>query len=891
MSANRVQEAPPAPEPPEFPAGDDYDRSILENLPAGRNVGASVTATDASNDRLTYSIPASDEFEIVDSTGQLRTKVEVDHEGQEQHFVTITATDPGGLTDIVSVTINVEDVDETSIVTGPTNFVFTELAFLGNTLDTYTSTDPDEKGTAFALSGTDSEDFSLSSSGVLTINEVPDFEEPVDSNRDNRYQVTIEAREQGDGTSIGRLNVTIQVTNVDERGMIETNVEKPRVRQTLPLNVVDADGGERATEWKWEKGEPNSPCGTVNNPTVTTWETITGARGSSYTPTVADQGHCIRVTAFYNDGAGTGRTEQFLTPNSVEIGPFFTQDPPTFRVEENTAEDNSIGRVQASHSNSGEALTYSLSGADAGYFTIDNNGQLKTSDTVLDYETQPGPTAEFQVVATDNNIETTSITVTVTVTDECTSTGKPPCAPGRPRVSSASDTSLQVSWSQPSSITDITGYDLQYRELDSGDSWTPEIVTGTDRTYTIENLTEDTVYEVQVRARNVDGEGAWPVSGTGIPGGVSPPPPPPERRGGGGGGGGGGGSANRPPEVNGPKSLQYPEHGTEPVATYTATDPEGTEIRWEIEDSDNEHFRISEDGVLSFIKPPDYENPVDFRLNNTYEIRLLAFDSGIPSQSGRLQIRIEIKQVNKIGPVVGDTELSVEENFSGIIAQYEAQDPEGDAVTWSLSGADSALFQIDEGGTLSLIGALDYEALGSAAGTNHYSLNVIATDDNRRPVSLELPVAVAVINVNEGLISIQKIPQLDPTAILNLNEFFTDPDGDSLTYFIDFDEESDVASAAVEEGILSITPNEEGTVSFEVTAADAGGLIMTFIANVAVGSPPPPPPTPDPTSTPTLNPRRILLPRQHRRPLRHLRTLPPRPLHPFLHPGPLIGQH
>ena len=121
VSANRVQEAPPAPEPPVFPADGDYGRSIRENLRAGSNVGAPVTATDGNNDRLTYSIAASDEFEIVESTGQLRTRAELDHEGREQHFVTVTATDPGGLTDTVSVTITVEDVDETPVVSGQTS--------------------------------------------------------------------------------------------------------------------------------------------------------------------------------------------------------------------------------------------------------------------------------------------------------------------------------------------------------------------------------------------------------------------------------------------------------------------------------------------------------------------------------------------------------------------------------------------------------------------------------------------------------------------------------------------------------------------------------------------------------------------------------------------------
>ena len=212
-----------------------------------------------------------------------------------------------------------------------------------------------------------------------------------------------------------------------------------------------------------------------------------------------------------------------------------------------------------------------------------------------------------------------------------------------------------------------------------------------------------------------------------------------------------GSQRNRPPEITGPKSLQYPEHSTEPVATYEAEDPEGTEIRWEIQDSDNEHFRITEDGVLHFITPPDYENPVDFRLNNTYEIRLLAFDSGIPSQSGRLQVRIEIKRVNELDPVSGEVQLSVAENQTGVLTQYQVEDPEGDAVAWSLSGPDAALFQIDEAGTLSLNTALDFEALGSAAGTNDYALTVIATDNGRTAASQQQPVTVMVTTLTKSL--------------------------------------------------------------------------------------------------------------------------------------------
>ena len=73
-------------------------RHPREHCGLGRNLGAPVTATDGNNDRLTYSIRHHPNyFEIVDSTGQLRTKVELDHETGPMRSVTVTATDPGNL--------------------------------------------------------------------------------------------------------------------------------------------------------------------------------------------------------------------------------------------------------------------------------------------------------------------------------------------------------------------------------------------------------------------------------------------------------------------------------------------------------------------------------------------------------------------------------------------------------------------------------------------------------------------------------------------------------------------------------------------------------------------------------------------------------------------------
>ena len=186
VSANRVQEAPPDPESPVFPVDGNYDRSIRENTRAGTSLGAAVRATDANNDRLTYSIPASDYIEIDASSGQLRTKAELDHEATPTLNIRVTATDPGGLSATIAVTITVEDVDETPEISGPQTVDFDEGGT--GTVATYTATDPDDTGIDWMLTGTDSDDFDPVRRQSSRSTRYPT------TRRKNSYRVTIEAQ-------------------------------------------------------------------------------------------------------------------------------------------------------------------------------------------------------------------------------------------------------------------------------------------------------------------------------------------------------------------------------------------------------------------------------------------------------------------------------------------------------------------------------------------------------------------------------------------------------------------------------------------------------------------------------------------------------------------------
>ena len=480
VSANRVQARPPDPAPPEFPADGDYERSIRENTRAGTNLGAPITATDINSDRLTYSIDDTANFEIDGNTGQLRNKVELDHETGPSRFVLVTATDPSDFTDTVTVTITVEDVDETPVVSGPAS---PEVAENGNTdVAAYRTTDPDGEGIEWVLTGSDSGDFTLGDSGLLrtlNFNEVPNYEEK------SQYRLTIEGREQGEGTSVGRLNVTVSVTNVDETGVVEVSVSEPRVGQQLTPTVVDPDGGVSSTEWKWE----SSPDGA-------NWTPIPGATSRSYTPTRHDNGDRLRVTAIYRDGQGPGKTYTLEFTSPVVLRPYFDADTATRSVQENTAADQNVGgRFTAGHPDNVN-LTYALRGSDASFFSIDTaTGQLKTSASPLDYESLTNHEAEVEIIATAPHSQTAAIAVTITVTDECRTAGEPPCAPS---VSSASASSLRVSWSAPSADT----HDLRYREEGINAAWTGVSDTGPGRSYNITQLTTGTTYEVQVRTVN-----------------------------------------------------------------------------------------------------------------------------------------------------------------------------------------------------------------------------------------------------------------------------------------------------------------------------------------------------------------------------------------------------
>ena len=102
-----------------------------------------------------------------------------------------------------------------------------------------------------------------------------------------------------------------------------------------------------------------------------------------------------------------------------------------------------------------------------------------------------------------------------------------------------------------------------------------------------------------------------------------------------------------PPELKGPDRPPYVEGNEEPVATYTATNPDpDTVITWlELEGDDADKFAsISEGdtGVLHFKTPPNFEDepPQDANGDNIYEVTVSASDGTLTSEPLSVQVEV-----------------------------------------------------------------------------------------------------------------------------------------------------------------------------------------------------------------------------------------------------------
>ena len=225
------------------------------------------------------------------------------------------------------------------------------------------------------------------------------------------------------------------------------------------------------------------------------------------------------------------------------------------------------------------------------------------------------------------------------------------------------------------------------------------------------------------------------------------------------------GGPNRAPTLSGVSDTTFVENDTAAVALYRGADADGDALRWSLTGADSSAFRWQGSGLtraLRFAAAPDYE------AKSTYRVTAGVSDGAVAATQA---VTVRVTNVDEAPVLSGPADTTVVEHGSGTVALYRAVDPEGEAVTWSLSGADRDTLALSGGGQLSFKRAPDYERPADADSDNVYAVRVRAFDG---PLGDSLAVTVRVSNVEEaGTVSLSSS---SPQAGAALSATLSDPD-------------------------------------------------------------------------------------------------------------------
>ena len=366
--------------------------------------------------------------------------------------------------------------------------------------DAITATDPDGDILTYSLSGTDVSSFVIDgSTGQITVGSgtMVDYE-----SGPARYTVIVSVHDGrdaygNDDTAIDdRIEVNIDVNNVDEAGTVSVSSERPEIGSAVAASLSDPDGSLSDISWQWAASSDGS-----------SWSDISGANSDSYTPVADDVGIYLQAVASYTDGHGPGKSAHaVMEQQTAQRDPSFEGEV-TFTVDENTPPGSLVGDAITATDPDGDVLTYSLSGIDASSFVLDGStGQITVgSGTLLDYES--GPTRYTVVVSVhdgrdaygddDSTIDDLiEVSIDVSNVDE---TGTVSVSPEQPEVGTA----LTASLSDPDgSLSDIS---WQWAASSDRANW-QDTAGASSSTYTPVDLDADKY--LRVTASYADGEGS-----------------------------------------------------------------------------------------------------------------------------------------------------------------------------------------------------------------------------------------------------------------------------------------------------------------------------------------------------------------------------------------------
>ncbi len=400
---------------PEF-ASDSTTRFVQENTDPDINIGAAITATDADDDTLTYTLSGTDasSFDIDSDTGQLKTSASLNFETKSLYSASVNVSD-GSLMDSITVTINVTDVNEApsfSDDTSTTRAIAENVGAEINIGSAVSATDPEGNTLTYTLGGADASSFGIDSkTGQLKTRATLDHEAKAS------YTVTITV---SDGILTDTITVTINVTNLDERrtnnppvftegtSTTRTIAENTDADENIGAPIAAKDADKNTLAYLLSGSDASSFAIDSTSGQLKTSAALNHETKAAYT-----------VNVIVSDGSGRDTISVTINVTDVNEAPVIAANTQrTLSVLENAAAGVNIGgTLSVSDQDDGDILTFTLGGTDAATFDIvSTSGQLQTK-AALDYETKKS--YAVRITVSDGKLkDTIDITINVADVDE-----------------------------------------------------------------------------------------------------------------------------------------------------------------------------------------------------------------------------------------------------------------------------------------------------------------------------------------------------------------------------------------------------------------------------------------------------------------------------------------
>ena len=765
----------------------ETESDIPENSTAGTSTGITAQAEDADgSDSVSYSFSDSKSttsglFDIDANNGAVsyNGSAALDYESETQIYkLAITATSSDGSSASANFTVNVTDVNEAPAFSSSS--VTMEVDENSNNF-TYTASvaDPDKLDTlTYQLFATDVDDFKIdASSGAISFVSAPNYEAPTDANTNNVYELELEVSDE-EGLSATQA-ITITVNDINDNSPSIDSGQSFEIQENSNEDVLvgtakatDGDADTIFKDWTITTNDvtnettaiPFTIDSSTGKITVAADDTLDFETHNSYT-----------LSLTVSDGENTSASEE-LVVDLIDVNdnaPVINSNQ-EFNINENTVNGTEFGPIMVTDVDVTD-FTFQdwtiTSGNTGSVFTITPAGKLKVADgSQLDAET----TTSYSLQLTVSDGLNISDLETITINVDDLNDNSPVITSEQVfyiNENSGSDASVGTVAATDKDITSTTFQDWTITNGNTGNAFALDTSTGAitvaispaldyeseNKSYTLTLTVSDgtQISEQETLTINVNDV-----------------------------------NDNRP-TISSNQSFSIDENSANGTSLGAVafedldTDAVNT-FTWKITSGNtNSAFSIdSDDGELRVATSSE----LDHETTEAYNSLGLTLDDGKHEVTAYITIKVnDIDEAPIFGPDSA-TEVSVAENVNHETHQvYRATptDPEGDTLTYSLSGEDASLFTIDSSdGIIKFRAAPNYDTPTDADKNNEYKI-IIEVSDSIHTVEHALTVELTDVDeppvINNTITSVSVDENIGTSATV-YDASATDPEGETLAY-------------------------------------------------------------------------------------------------------------